>query len=238
MGSPDDEYERRAAEGPQHRVTITQPIYLGVYEVTQAEYERVMDVNPSTHSHTGEGSASVESMDTSRFPVESVSWDEANEFCKKLSSFEEERVAGRRYWLPTEAEWEYSCRAGSTTPFHFGDSLSLKQANYPGDRAVEGPSLFRTTTVGSYPPNAFGLFDMHGNVGEWCQDWYDEEYYAQRVEHDPQGPTSGTHRVLRGGSYGTYGRTRAASRDACEPFVWTGCDNGFRVVCAFGVRTS
>ncbi|MBI5757980.1 MAG: SUMF1/EgtB/PvdO family nonheme iron enzyme [Planctomycetales bacterium] len=243
MGAPYNEYQRNANEGPQHRVTLTQPFQMGVYEVTQAEYERVMDVNPSHFSPTGKGSASVTSMDTSRFPVEQVSWDEANEFCKKLSSFEEERVAGRLYRLPTEAEWEYACRAGTTTPFHLRDSLSSKQANfdgnYPYGGAEKGPNLGRTTTVGSYPPpNDFGLFDMHGNVWEWCQDYYHEKYYAQRVESDPQGPSTGNDRVSRGGSWMYVAAfTRAAFRIGIPPDfrLFT---HGFRVVCAIGVRTS
>ncbi len=174
MGSPKDEKDRLLAE-EQHEVSITKPFYLGVYEVTQAEYEKVMENNPSCFSANGDGKYSVNDMDTSRFPVENVSWDDAVAFCKKLSELPEEKKAGRVYRLPTEAEWEYACRAGTKTPFHYGDSLSSKQANFcghfPYGGADKGPWLKRTAKVDTYAANAFGLYDMHGNVWEWCQDW-------------------------------------------------------------------
>ena len=131
---------------------------MGVYEVTQGEYEKVMGVNPSSFK-------TVSGQDTSRFPVEQVSWNDAVEFCQKLSAKD-----GVTYRLPTEAEWEYACRAGATTTFHFGGTLNGDKANVDGSNpygtATKGPFLQRTTTGGSYPKNAFGLFDMHGNVWE------------------------------------------------------------------------
>jgi formylglycine-generating enzyme required for sulfatase activity len=197
MGSPEDEAGRFDLE-TQHRVRITTPFYLGVYEVTQGEYEQVMGANPSQF-------AEVEGMDTSRFPVEMVTWEEAVEFCGKLSSLPEEERAGRKYRLPTEAEWEYACRAGTTTVFHFGTQLNGRKANCnarrPYGTSTPGPYLGRPTTVGSYEPNAFGLFDMHGNVCEWCQDWYDPEYYKKSPTDDPPGPSEGSGHMVRGGDW-------------------------------------
>ena len=189
----------------QHEVSITKPFYLGVYVVTQAEYEKVMGNNPSWFSAKGDGKDKVKDMDTGQFPVEKVSWDDAVAFCKKLSELPEEKKAGRVYRLPTEAEWEYACRAGTKTAFHYGDSLSSKQANFNGNfpygGADKGPYLGRTAKVGSYAANAFGLYDMHGNVWEWCQDWYDENYYKNSPKEDPPGPAQGLHRVVRGGGW-------------------------------------
>ncbi len=169
MGSPESEQDTEVDEY-QHRVRITKPFYLSVYEVTQSEYERVMGENPSWFSSGGSGSGKekVSDLDTSRFPVERVNWQNAVEFCRKLSELPEERAGGRIYRLPMEAEWEYACRAGTTTPFHFGSELNGSQTNCDGTRpygtSTEGPQLGRTTTVGSYAANAFGLYDMHGNV--------------------------------------------------------------------------
>ena len=171
----------------------------------------------------GKGKAKVEGMDTGRFPAERVSWDKAVEFCRRLSEMPEEKKAGRNYRLPTEAEWEYACRGGATsyTLYHFGNHLAATQANF-------NSQLNRTTAVGSYPANAWGLFDMHGNVWEWCQDWYDE--YDLSVTTDPQGPRSGTARVLRGGSWGSKARgCRAACRNGGTPGMRNNAW-GFRVV--------
>jgi formylglycine-generating enzyme required for sulfatase activity/serine/threonine protein kinase len=229
MGSPNTETDRASDEGPEHEVEITRPFYMGIYEVTQKQYQAVMGRNPSWFSPTGEGKKKVANLSTDEFPVEMVSWYEAVAFCNKLSALPEEERFGRWYRLPTEAEWEYACRAGAAlkTPFHFGRSLSSYQANID--------YLQRTTTVGSYAPNAFGLFDMHGNVWEWCADWYDADYYGKSPKHDPQGPQKGQRRVLRGGSWFVSGGpySRSARRHGTEPGFRN--DNlGFRVV--LGVR--
>jgi formylglycine-generating enzyme required for sulfatase activity len=225
MGSPPDEAGRRADEGPQHEVEITRPFYLGLHEVTQAQYREVMGNNPSYFAPTGGGKEKVRNQDTDSFPVETVSWEDAVRFCERLSARAEEKRAGLRYRLPTEAEWEYACRGGVPLPypaFHFGNSLSSRQANFEGNNPYGGAEkdvyLQRTTKVGSYAPNRFGLFDMHGNVWEWCADWYGEDYYQASPRQDPQGPRNGTRRVLRGGSWLYSGQNcRAAYRGRSEP---------------------
>jgi formylglycine-generating enzyme required for sulfatase activity/tetratricopeptide (TPR) repeat protein len=229
MGSPDSEEGREEDEGPQHEVELTHPFYLGIHPVTQKQYKQVMGKNPSQFTHTNGGGA--------KHPVEQISWEEAVEFCCRLSALTEEKAAGRAYRLPTEAEWEYACRgrANSPSPFSFGDSLSSAQANFNGNNpyggAAAGEYLHRTTPVGSFQPNAFGLFDMHGNVWEWCQDWYDENYYSQSPRQDPQGPPKGESRVIRGGGCFDDGHgCRSAVRDSGEPDAHRG-HIGFRVVC-------
>jgi uncharacterized protein (TIGR02996 family) len=217
MGSPDDEPKRLADEGPRHEVELTRPFWLGAFPVTQAEYQRVVGANPSYFSHQGAGHWQVQGLDTSRLPVERVSWDDAVAFCAKLSALAQEQDAGRVYRLPTEAAWEYACRAGATdgAPFHTGWSLSPSQANFDV-RDASGSSLGRPTAVGSYAPNAWGLYDLHGNVWEWCADWYGS--YPPDRQRDPRGPTRGTDRVLRGGSWGTgYANCRAAFRNWHAP---------------------
>ncbi len=207
MGSPTEEVGHRADEGPVHEVEITRGFWMGTYPVTQAEYEAVMEKTPSHFSATGEGKDEVNGMDTSRWPVECVSYKDAWSFCKKLSRRGEEKRQKRAYRLPSEAEWEYSCRAGMAFhPYYFGNSLTHSQANVVHE-------VRRTTPIGSYPTNAFGLHDMHGNVWEWCADYYHEDYYHKSDKKDPQGPQSGPGRVLRGGSWcnGT-AYSRAASR--------------------------
>ena len=210
---------------------ISQPFYMGVYEVTQGEYESVMGTNPSWFSKTGFGSSTVNGMNTSKFPVERVSWDDAAEFCQKLSAKD-----GVTYRLPTEAEWEYAARAGTTTPFHFGSTLNGDKANvngnYPYGTTTKGAYLKRTTTVGSYPKNAFGLFDMHGNVWEWCEDVYDESLYGKRsgTTTDPKVTSGSEYRVLRGGSwYFNSWNSRSAVRFGFTPDDRVD-DFGFRVV--------
>jgi formylglycine-generating enzyme required for sulfatase activity len=206
--------------------------------VTQEQYQRVMGENPSHFT-------SVAGDDTRQFPVERVTWDKAVEFCRRLSSFTEEKDHKRVYRLPTEAEWEYFCRGGllsnkPSPPFYFGNSLSSDQANfdgnYPYGGATQGQNLERTTKVGSYPPNALGLYDLHGNVSEWCSDWYDVNYYERSPRQDPQGPENGTRRALRGGSWYDYGSLcRAAYRFDGEPGSLD-YGNGFRVVLVVGAR--
>ncbi len=234
MGSPEDEKNRDAYEGPQHRVRITKPFYLGVYVVTQEEYERVMGINPSYFASSGAGKKNVIGQDTRRFPAEeNVSWDDAMDFCRRLSALPEEKAAGHMYALPTEAQWEYACRAGTTTPFSFGSVCNGREANCVGDSPYgtgeKGPRLERTTAVGSYPPNAFGLYDMHGNVWQWCADRWGSGYYAASPLDDPVGPASGSYRILRGGAWGFQPRdARSAYRRGLTPDKRNNCV-GFRV---------
>lgn len=216
LGSLPNEVGRRDDE-EQHAVEISKPFYLGAYPVTQEQYERVVGVNPSWFSKCGK----LADLDPRRFPVEYVSWNDAVEFCQKLSLLPEEKNAGHRYRLPTEAEWEYACRARSSDR----PSLTPEQANF-------GNVLGRTMTVGSYPPNGFGLYDLLGNVWEWCADRYGKDYYHQAPMRDPQGPESGgSHRVLRGGSWDDDARF---CRPACRNWHVPGYRAnyiGFRVAC-------
>ena len=198
--------DRLPGEGPQHRVRITKPFYLGVTEVTQEEYQRVMGSNPSEFSATGKGKDKVAGQDTKRFPVEQVSWDEAVEFCRKLSELPEEKAAGRWYRLPSEAQWEYACRAGSTGRYSFSSGRSGIPKEYEEQELSDygwfsGNSGGRTHAVGGSSRTPWGLYDMHGNVWEWCQDWYDGGYYAKSPDDDPTGPPAGSGRVFRGGSW-------------------------------------
>ena len=206
MGSPKSELDRDPSE-ELHVVEITKPYYIGQFEVTQNEYETVMGLNPSAFTSTGRDRAKIGKADTSRFPVEWVSQEEAMEFCLKLSCRPEELAAGCVYRLPTEAEWEKACRGGrDSEPFSFGDSLSGKDANVNGTApygdAPKGGYLERTTKVGSYAANPYGVFDMHGNVAEWCLDRFDDSFYKYSPRVDPQGPATSTYcRVVRGGSW-------------------------------------
>jgi formylglycine-generating enzyme required for sulfatase activity len=209
--------EEFRCEGPQHEVEISKEFWLGAHEVTQKQFNDVMGYNPSIYSNDGkgregakyfvkpgEGKDKVAGKDTSEYPVENVSYEEAVSFCKKLT--EKETKSGRKYRLPTEAEWEYACRGGTALyqVFHFGSSLSSKQANFNGTMPYSGAAkhtyLQRTCKVGSYTRNKFGLYDMHGNVWEWCSDWYDRDYYSKSPRRDPAGPVKGEARVMRGGS--------------------------------------
>ncbi|QDU10432.1 SUMF1/EgtB/PvdO family nonheme iron enzyme [Gimesia aquarii] len=235
MGSPVTEEESQKTEVP-HRVQVTKPFYLGKFEVTQAEYQKVMGENPSWFSKNGRGQNKVADQNTDRFPVDSVSWHNAIVFCRKLSERE-----GKTYRLPTEAEWEYACRAGTTGPFHFGTinngRFSNSDGRYPYGTNAKGPFLARTTQVGSYKPNAFGLFDMHGNVFEWCADWFDPQLYHRRQGKLTSNPFVSTKtrfvttRVLRGGSWfkGKDLHSRSAYRRGNLP-SWKGQNIGFRVV--------
>ncbi len=203
MGCPTSE-EGHDSDERQHRVTLTEGFYIGATEVTQAQWKAVMGTDPSRF--TGND-----------LPVESVSWNDAVEFCEKLS-----RREGRTYRLPTEAEWEYACRAGTTTPFHTGATISTDQANYDGNYPYgsgrKGVYRKTTTPVGSFPANAWGLHDMHGNVREWCQDWYDSDYYQRSPAQDPLNTQTTSFRVLRGGSWYDLARyCRSAYRDRSAP---------------------
>jgi formylglycine-generating enzyme required for sulfatase activity len=198
--------ERLPGEGPRHHVRITQPSYLGVYDVTQGEYERVMGTNPSEFSATGKGKDKVAGQDRKRFPVECVSWDDCVEFCRKLSDLPTEKAAGRWYRLPTEAQWEHACRAGSNGRYSFSPINRTIPREYDEHR-LDGYGWFGGNSggmphaVGLKRANPWGLYDVHGNVWQWCQDWYDKDYYTNSPKDDPGGPPGGSERVIRGGSW-------------------------------------
>ena len=174
MGSPKKEKGRDDDEA-QHEVTLTKPFYIGKYEVTQEQWKAVMANNPSGYKGL-------------KLPVNNISWNDCQEFIKKLNA-----KTNGGYRLPTEAEWEYACRAGTKTAYSFGDKITPKDANYD-DSGIRKP-----IEVGSYKPNTFGLYDMHGNVCEWCEDWKAD--YPKGAVIDPKGPAKGSGRVLRGGSF-------------------------------------
>jgi formylglycine-generating enzyme required for sulfatase activity len=198
MGSPATEWVREDDE-TQHRVTLTKPFYMGVTEVTQEQYQKVMGTNPSEFKGA-------------QNPVEKVRWAEAVEFCRKLSAMPAEKTAGHVYRLPTEAEWEYACRAGTTTAYSFGDDAS-RLSDYGWFR---NNSDSKTHPVGEKKPNAWGLYDMHGNVWEWCQDRPGN--YPSGSATDPTGATSGSGRVYRGGSWDIVDAgCRSAYRDGSTP---------------------
>ncbi len=221
MGSPEDEPRRLDSESPQHEVSVPS-FYLGMCAVTQAQYEAVMGENPSRFSGANR-------------PVELVSWNNAMEFCRRLSD-----RTGREYRLPSEAEWEYACRAGTTTPFAFGETLTSDLANYRGNSTYrsEPAGEYRegTTDVGSFPPNGFGLYDMHGNVWEWCADHWHENYEGAPNDGSiwsSSDESDNSFRVLRGGSWYSFPRScRSASRNLFSPGLHLISIFGFRVVCA------
>lgn len=197
MGSPSSEPKRDKDE-KQHRVTLTKGFYMGATEITQGQWRKIMGNNPSYFKGDNR-------------PVEKVSWNDCREFIRKLNRQE----GGNKYRLPTEAEWEYTCRAGTTIPFSTGSCISTDQANYNGNYPMPGCSKGRyrkeTIDVASFSPNAWGLYDMHGNVWEWCQDWYGD--YPSGHVTDPEGPSSGSFRVYRGGSWlNNVGYCRSANR--------------------------
>ncbi|MBE9232842.1 formylglycine-generating enzyme family protein [Cuspidothrix issatschenkoi LEGE 03284] len=220
MGSPASEKGRSESESesPQHQVNV--PAFsMGKFVVTQEQYQQIIGKNPSYFTEKG-----------AKRPVEEVSWNNAVEFCQKLS-----QKTGREYRLPSEAEWEYACRGGTTTPFHFGETITTDLANYNGtDTYASGPKgkyLQQTTDVGSFPPNAFGLYDMHGNIWEWCQDdWHDNYANAPKDGSDWTSLSDNTN-VLRGGSWIL---NPEYCRSACRFCYVAGFVNyyyGFRVVC-------
>ena len=225
MGSPENEAGSSDNESPQHQVTVPS-FFMGKYPVTQAQYQAIMATNPSRFKG-------------SNHPVQGVSWNNAVAFCEKLS----QRV-GKNYRLPSEAEWEYACRAGTTTPFHFGETITTDLANYNGNytygQGLKGVYRKGTREVGSFGlANNFGLYDMHGNLWDWCQDNWHSNYEGA--------PTDGTawldiekntnQRLLRGGSW-DYGPGNC--RSACRfnsYFVDYYGHIGFRVVCSGAART-
>lgn len=241
-----------------HPVRLSTQFGVGAFEVTQSEYARVMGKNPSWYSSTGGGSSDVDGVDTSRFPVEQVSRRDAIEFCRRLSLLPAEAAASRVYRLPTEAEWEYACRATTLTPFHTGETISPRDANIRGDQpygeSPSGPSLGRPTMVAAYAPNRFGLYDMHGNVAEWCLDHYalyscwsspsandifelveqhaaDPRKARAEIATNPTGADQGDTYVFRGGSFHSdVTICRSAARRSREP-EYQHRAVGFRVVC-------
>jgi formylglycine-generating enzyme required for sulfatase activity len=236
MGSLEGEGEE--SERPQHRVTISRPFYLGIHPVTQGQYARLMGKNPSHFAATGEGKARVTGMDTTRFPVESVSWYESVRFCNALSQAEGldpcykiqgdrvEIAGGDGLRLPTEAEWEYACRAGTSSPYGFQGG----EEELPRYAWFAKNSGGRTHAVGEARANDFGLHDMHGNVWEWTWDAFESGYYLRSPEIDPVGPTEAVDRVIRGGSWGYSPRScRSANRDGYTP-VSRNFRLGFRVL--------
>jgi uncharacterized protein (TIGR02996 family) len=230
MGAPDSEPLRDEDELPQRQVTLTWAFYLSIYPVRQRDYEAVMVSNPSTFNESNGGGPD--------HPVDMVSWQDAVEFCERLSNRPAEKAAGRMYRLPTEAEWEYACRAGTSTPFWFGNKATTEEVNFDGNypfdgnspygEAIPGKYLMCSSKVGSYAPNPWGLYDMHGNIEEWCADMYDEHYYARAETIDPLN-RKGSENVVRGGCWFSYGRhCRSANRN------WFNSDGrnyyyGFRV---------
>jgi formylglycine-generating enzyme required for sulfatase activity len=222
--------DRLRSEGPRHRVRITSPFYLGIYEVTRGEYLRVMPAPPSPPTPTGattppSAKPAHPAADSAALPIDMVSWLDAQEFCRRLSELPEERAAGRTYRLPTEAEWEYACRAGSVGRFSGTDEASLRSLAWYRQNAGELPHR-----VGAKLPNAWGLFDLQGNAQEWCLDWFSPDYYRQSPAADPAGPESGAARVLRGGSWLTpLGALRSSSRAWAPPQTREKA-TGFRVV--------
>lgn len=228
MGSPDSEPFRSVNEGPQTVVTLTQGFWMGKFEVAQQEYETLMQSGPVGYFR---GDPNL--------PVDFMSWSAGTNYCQHLS--DSETAAGHLppgwiYRLPTEAEWEYACRAGKTTPFSVGSGTSLSSlqatfdGGYPYGDAPAGPFRNRTTVVGSFAPNAWGLYDMHGNVWEWCQDVYAP--YPGGSVTDPKGPATGPSRVARGGDFNATGLAcRSSRRDVRGP-TYSNFGYGFRVVLA------
>jgi formylglycine-generating enzyme required for sulfatase activity len=236
MGSSPNEKYSFDDEHPQHQVTVP-PFFMGKYPITQAQWKEVasrtdlkvkqdLDLNPAHFK---------DRPDSDRRPVEYVNWYDAVEFCARLS-----KLTGREYRLPSEAEWEYACRAGTTTPFYFGETITGELANYRANYTYagepKGEYRQQTTRVGQFPPNAFGLYDTHGNVWEWCVDTWHDNY--------KDAPTDGSAWIengndnlspMRGGSWGHFpSDCRSAIRFSIVRRDFRGNDGGFRVVCVFG----
>ncbi|OBQ05166.1 MAG: hypothetical protein AN482_17160 [Anabaena sp. LE011-02] len=220
MGSPENEEGRHDSESPQHQVNVPS-FFIGKYPLTQAQYEAIMGNNPAHFKGNN-------------LPVECVSWNDAVAFCQKLS-----QKTGKNYKLPSEAQWEYACRAGTTTPFYFGESITPYLVNYDGRypyaNAPTGQYREQTTDVGTFPPNAFGLYDMHGNVYEWCEDDWNENYINAPIDGSALISRSDK-KTLRGGSWGF---DHEDCRSACRGSYRLSSDYnafGFRVVCSGAAR--
>jgi formylglycine-generating enzyme required for sulfatase activity len=233
MGLPDAGYER---ETPllnvrpnvcPHRVRITRNFDLSAFEVTQGQFARIMGTASQKDSSQDGRDATVD-QDRLQFPVTNVSWVDAVTFCGRLSALPTEKAAGRRYRLPTEAEWEYACRAGSMQPFSAPEGEEADAMGF-NQRPTSSTGLL-VAKVGSYPPNPFGLYDMRGNVMEWCADWFAWDYYKHSPEDDPLGPSSGVLRVVRGADWRFSGTPCHFTRFDTEPWR-TSPFIGFRVVC-------
>jgi formylglycine-generating enzyme required for sulfatase activity len=215
MGSPEDEIGQGDDEGPVHEVCLD-GFWIGKYEVTQAQWQQVMGKNPSFFNEDKLGRTALD------HPVERMSWNDVQEFLQKLN----EQAGEKRYRLPSEAEWEYAARAGTETMYFFGNDIDqLKEYAWYSKNSDS-----KTHPVGQRKPNAWGLYDMHGNVWEWCQDWYGSDYYSKSPSKNPQGPSSGKARVLRGGAWDNDPENcRSADRSWRAPNGWY-IDFGFRVV--------
>ncbi|NES69184.1 MAG: SUMF1/EgtB/PvdO family nonheme iron enzyme [Okeania sp. SIO2D1] len=222
MGSPENEAGRLDSEGPQHKV-ILEPFYMSKYPITQNQYKAIMGQNPSEFKGRNR-------------PIECVSWYDATDFCQRLS-----KKTGKNYRLPSESQWEYACRAGTTTQFYFGETITTDLVNYNGNytygNAPRGKYREQTTDVGNFPPNAFGLYDMHGNVWEWCADDWHENYEdaptdgSAWLKNDKKKNSTVT--VLRGGSWiGIPYICRSAYRDFIYWRDGHSINIGFRIVCA------
>jgi formylglycine-generating enzyme required for sulfatase activity len=226
MGSPDTEKGHSMDEGPRHRVTISRGFWMGKYEVTQAQWQDIMKSNPSLLKPKRpflkkKDPSTVPHVDERELPVERVSWNDVQMFIRKLN-----KKTGLKFRLPTEAEWEYACRAGSESAYYFGDSRKelSRYAWYNGNTSAE------THPVGRKEPNAWGLCDMTGNVFEWCQDWYSRYFYQYSPATNPTGPSSGAGRVFRGGSwFSSEDRCRSAFRYGYNPDLKY-ANLGFRLV--------
>jgi len=206
MGSPTSEAGRQSDREDEHNVTLTKGFYLGKYEVTQAQYEAVMTGNTNSLSATPSQNSGNDR------PVEKVSWNDAQVFLTRLNAQQAANLpAGWSYVLPTESQWEYACRAGTTTAYSWGATIASSNANY-------NDSIGQTADVGQYAVNPWGFFDMHGNVWEWTADRYQAAYPTGNPVVDPTGPASGSYRVGRGGSWGTDGSyLRSAKRNNFTP---------------------
>jgi len=199
-------------EKPQHKVTISKPFYLGIYEVTQEQWVKVMGDNPSKFQNDNR-------------PVESVFWEDINVFISKLNQIENTD----KYRLPTEAEWEYAARAGSSTAYCYGDDLNAEQLHQYGWGYTKNTES-KTKFVGKLKPNAWGLYDMHGNVWERVHDWYDNNYYRNSPANDPRGPSSGQSRVNRGGSWKCDGEDLRSAYRYNLPYEGRYDEIGFRLL--------